>query len=124
MTPDEPLSLHWHDLPAAEQPALLERLWTAVCDLRDRYRLPLRSRWWEDQIQVEALTALVAWVARYDSGEWDDPPGKLALLFELERVQLLLRTGHEPFDPERDRGGFDRHLAGLCAPACPTGVLP
>jgi hypothetical protein len=55
-----------------------EQLWSDVCALRVRYRLALRSGWWDDQVQVEALAALAAWVERYDSGEWDDPPGKLA----------------------------------------------
>ena len=59
----------------------------------------MRSDWWEDDIQVEALAALAAWVHRYDTGEWDDPPGKLALLYDLERVAAMLREGLEPFDP-------------------------
>ena len=44
-----------------------EQLWRDVCALRDRYRLAVRSGWWEDQVQVEALAALAAWVPRYDS---------------------------------------------------------
>ena len=47
-----------------------EQLWSDVCALRVRYRLGVRSRWWEDQVQVGALAALAAWVERYDSGEW------------------------------------------------------
>ena len=91
-------------------------LWLDVCGLRTRYGLPVRSRWWEDELQVEALAALAAWVARYDSGDWEDPPGKLSLLFELERVESLLRDGSDPFNPRRDRPGFDRHLERLgCA---------
>ena len=31
------------------------------------------------------------------SGEWDDPPGKLALLYDPERIAALLRDGGEPF---------------------------
>jgi hypothetical protein len=81
-----------------------------VCVLRVRYRLPVRSRWWEEPVQVEALAALAAWVERYDSGEWDDPPGKLALLYDLERVATLLRNGGEPFHPDRDRLAFARYL--------------
>jgi hypothetical protein len=50
-----------------------------------------------------------AWVARYDSGEWDDPPGKLALLYDLERARQLIK-GSEPFDATRDRTAFDRFL--------------
>ncbi len=85
-------------------------LWLDVCDLRTRYSLPVRAHWWEDEIQVEALAALAAWVGRYDSGDWEDPPGKLTLLFELERVETLLRDGSDPFNPHRHRPGFDRHL--------------
>jgi hypothetical protein len=92
-----------------------QRLWGDVCMLRERYRLPLRSGWWENEIQVEALAALAAWVGRYDSGEWDDPPGKLALLYELERIMPLLRSGSEPFDAARDRGAFELHLRELGA---------
>ena len=64
-----------------------------------------------------ALAALSAWVERYDSGEWDDPPGKLALLFDLERVAALLRDGDQPFHPERDRAAFTSDIAELgCSP--------
>ena len=94
-----------------------EQLWSEVCALRVRYRLGVRSRWWEDQVQVEALAALAAWLERYDSGEWDDPPGKLALLYDLERVATLLRDGGEPFRPDRDRLAFARFLIdGGCQP--------
>jgi hypothetical protein len=67
------------------------QLWSDACALRKRYRLPLRSGWWADQVQVETLAAMAAWVEHYDSGERDDPPGKLALLYDLERVAQLLR---------------------------------
>jgi hypothetical protein len=56
-------------------------------------------------VQVEALAALAGWLARDDSGEWDDAPGKLALLYDLERVRELIR-GRELFHPDRDRGAF------------------
>jgi hypothetical protein len=85
--------------------------------LHTRYRLALRSGWWEDQLQVEALAAFAAWVARYDTGEWDDPPGKLALLYDLERVAALLRDGLDPFDPDRDRAAFTTYLVDIgCQP--------
>jgi hypothetical protein len=94
-----------------------EQLWSDVCMLRERYRLAVRSGWWEDPIAVEALAALAAWTERYDSGEWDDPPGKLALLYELERVELLLRDGIEPFLVDRDRAAFCQYLLDLgCQP--------
>ncbi len=37
------------------------------------------------------------------------PPGKLALLYDLERVRELIR-GAEPFHPDRDRAAFARFL--------------
>jgi hypothetical protein len=109
--------LDWRGLYPRERWMWFEQLWSDVCALRERYRLPVRAAWWEDEVQVEALAALSAWVARYDSGEWDDPPGKLALLFDLERIGQLLRDGHEPFHPDRDRLAFARHLIDIgCQP--------
>ena len=109
--------LTWVGLYPRERWLWFEQLWNDVLVLRRRYRLAVRSRWWEDEVQVEALAALAAWVQRYDSGEWDDPPGKLALLYDLERVSELLRDGNEPFHPDRDRPEFARHLVELgCQP--------
>ena len=85
-------------------------LWDDVCALRTRYRLPIRARWWEEEIQVEALAALAAWAERFDTGDWEDPPSKLTLLYELERLGTLLRDGNEPFLPHRDRPVFERFL--------------
>jgi hypothetical protein len=103
----------WRRLPPRERTEWLESLWHDALRLRARYRLALRSGWWEDAVQVEALAALAAWVERYDSGDWDDPPGKLALLCDLERVEALLRDGGEPFEPRRDRARFLEHLRRL-----------
>jgi hypothetical protein len=109
--------LDWRGLYPRERWMWFEQLWTDVCVLRERYRLPVRSGWWEDQVQVEALAALAAWTDRYDSGEWDDPPGKLALLYDLARVAILLRDGNEPFHPDRDRMAFARYLVDIgCQP--------
>ena len=89
---------------------------TSACSAQ-RYRLPVRSGWWEHQLQVEALAVLAAWVHLYDSGDWDDPPGKLALLYDIERVATLLREGDQPFHPDRDRLAFARYLIELgCQP--------
>ena len=117
----EPGSRRWpldcQGLYPRERWMWFEQLWADVCMLRERYHLAVRSGWWEDQVQVEALAALAAWVARYDSGEWDDPPGKLALLFELDRVGELLRDGMDPFHPDRDRTAFARYLVEIgCQP--------
>jgi hypothetical protein len=85
------------------------QLWSDVVMLAERYRISPDKDWWEDGVKVEALAALAAWVARYDSGDWDDPPRKLALLHDLERLRQLI-IGSEPFDVRRDRGAFDRFL--------------
>jgi hypothetical protein len=107
----------WRGLYPRERWLWFERLWADVCTLRLRYRLAIRSGWWEDEVQLETLAALAAWTNRYDSGEWDDPPGKLALLCDLERVAVLLRDGLDPFAPERDRETFVRYLHELgCQP--------
>ena len=103
----------WRGLLPRERWQWFERLWTDVCTLRERYRLAVRSQWWADEVQVEILAALAAWVQRYDSGEWDDPPGKLSLLFDLERVGAALRDGVDPFHPDRDRVAFVRHLVDI-----------
>jgi hypothetical protein len=99
-----------NDLLPRERRLWWEQLWTDVCALGVRYRLPVRSGWWEDNVQAEALAALGAWVERYDSGEWDDPPGKITLLYDLERATARLRDGGEPFHPDRDRLAFARFL--------------
>jgi hypothetical protein len=109
--------LDWHTTYPRERWMWFERLWTNVCMLRERYRLPIRSGWWEHQLQVDALAAVAAWVDRYDSGAWTDPPGKLGLVYDLERVAELVRDGEQPFDPDRDRLAFVRHLIELgCQP--------
>jgi hypothetical protein len=109
--------LSWHGLGSEARWRWFDRLWSDACVLRGRYRLAIRSEWWADQLQVEVLAAFTGWVERYDTGEWDDPPGKLALLFDLERVAAALRDGVEPFDPARDRPAFERHLRILgCRP--------
>jgi hypothetical protein len=117
--------LTWQGLYPRERWIWFEQLWTEVCALRLRYRLAIRTRWWEDEIQLEALAALAAWTQRYDSGEWDDPPGKLGLLYDLERVGALLRDGADPFHPDRDRLAFARHLIELgCQPPPGRGEPP
>jgi hypothetical protein len=109
--------LVWQGLYPLERWLWFEQLWNDVSVLRGRYHLAVRSGWWADQVQVEALAALASWVARYDSGEWDDPPGKLALLYDLERVATLLRDGRDPFHPERDRAAYVAHMLELgCQP--------
>jgi hypothetical protein len=125
---EEPASrrwpLHWRGLYPRERWLWWEQLWSDVCALRDRYRLAIRAGWWEDSIQVETLAALAAWTERYDSGEWDDPPGKLSLLYDLDRVAVLLRDGEQPFHPNRDRPAFARHLIDLGCQPPPSSAAP
>jgi len=102
--------LDWRGLYPRERWLWFEQLWVDVCALRERYAIALRSGWWADSVQLEALAALAAWVDRYDSGEWDDPSGKLTLLCDLERIAVLLREGRDPFHPDRDRQAFLSHL--------------
>jgi hypothetical protein len=105
--------LSWRQLDPRDRRPWFESLWQQVCMLRERYRLMVRSGWWEDEIQVEALAALAEWAARYDSGEWDDPAGKLALLYDLPRIAELLRPGLQAFAPDRDRVEFERYVSAL-----------
>jgi hypothetical protein len=115
--------LGWRELPPADRWLWWNRLWGAALQLRDRYRLGLRSGWWKDDIQVEALAALTAWSSAYDTGAWGDPPGKLQLLYDLERIRALLQAGEGVFDPDRDRDAFNQHLAAIkCEPSGQTGV--
>lgn len=107
--------LTWRELYPRERWMWFEQLWKDVCALRGRYRISVRSGWWEDELQLELLAALAAWVQRFDSGEWDDPPGKLALLYDLERVNAMLRDGLSPFDPRRDHPAFISHIVSLGA---------
>jgi hypothetical protein len=112
-TPGERWPLVWRGLFPRERWLWFDQLWTDVCILRERYHLPIRSGWWSDPVQVEALAALASWTERYDSGEWDDPPGKLALLYDLDRVAVLLRDGGDPFHPQRDRAAFLDHIVSM-----------
>ena len=109
--------LDWRELPPHDRWNWWERLWTDAIRLRDRYRLVLRSGWWQDDIQVETLAAFATVVRGYDNGAWNDPLAKLRLLHELDRIRDLLRGGKDVFDPDRDRGQFIQHqLAIGCAP--------
>ncbi len=112
--------MSWQGLYPRERWLWFEQLWCDVCMVHQRYRLPVRSGWWEKELHIEALAALAAWVDRYDSGEWDDPPGKLALLYDLEHIASLLRDGSDPFYPDRDRLAFARHLITIGCQPPPT----
>lgn len=102
--------LDWRELSPAARAIWWDQLWDDAIKLRDRSRLVLRSAWWEGDIQVEALAALVALVSGYDTGAWNDPVGKLQLLFGLDRIRTLLHAGQDVFDPDGDRPAFAEHL--------------
>lgn len=103
----------WRALPPGQRRRWWERAWRSALELAERYRLALRSGWWEDPIQVEALAAFHCWLALYDTGTETDPTGKLQLLWELERLRGVLRAGECAFDPVRDRPAFERFLSSL-----------
>lgn len=110
-------ALDWRTVAFEDRRLWWERLWDDVCALGERYQLPVRHGWWEHPTQLEALAALAAWSHAYDDGDWDDPPGKLSLLLDLERIGTLLRDGSDPFFPDRDRPAFERHLIKVgCQP--------
>jgi hypothetical protein len=97
----------WEELYRRERWQRFEQVRSEACGPRRRYRLSLRTGHGGTRCRPRHRRA-GAWVERYDAGEWDDPPGKLALLYDLERVAPLLRDGTEPFHPDRDRIAFAR----------------
>lgn len=107
----------WRQLPPDQRRGWWEQLWEGAIAMSDRYRLALRSHWWQDAVQVEALAAFIGWLRLYDTGAYNDPPGKLQLLWELERLRAVLRAGEQAFDERFDRASFERHLDDVEAPA-------
>jgi hypothetical protein len=100
----------WRELPPRQRREWWEDAWNAAISLSARYRLALRRGWWEDAIQVEAIAAFHAWLRLYDTGAYTDPPGKLQLLWELERLRAVIRAGEATFDPVADRTSFELYL--------------
>jgi hypothetical protein len=101
----------WRNLTDREQRwDWFQKLYQQAAHLDRRYRLALRSGWWEDEIQIELLAALGAWVAMFDHANWIDPEAKTRLLFQLQSVRELVRGGAQQFDPDRDRPPFEQHL--------------
>jgi hypothetical protein len=110
MTPDIAVA-GWRSLRDREQRRdWFEKLYLQAAHLDRRYRLALRSGWWEDEIQVELLATLGAWVGMFDYANWVDPEAKARFLVQLQSVRELVRGGAQQFDPERDREAFERHL--------------
>lgn len=116
-SPSIPAALvDWRELTPEQQWEWWNDLWLDAIRLDNRYRLALRTGWWIDSIQVETLHTLAAWVRLYDTGTWEDPPGKMNMLNELERSRSRLRAGEHAFDPHTDRAAFERHLADMGCP--------
>lgn len=61
---------------------------------------------------MEALAALAAWVDAFDSGAWTDPAGKITLLFDIERIGAVFRTGVQRFDVDNDIDTCFAYIAG------------
>ncbi len=101
----------WRSLREPEQRwNWFQKLYHQAAHLDRRYRLALRSGWWEDEIQVELLATLGAWVGMFDYANWADPEAKARLLLQLQSIRELVRGGAQQFDPERDREAFEHHL--------------
>jgi hypothetical protein len=99
-----------------------QKLYDQAAHLDRRYRLGLRTGWWEDEIQIELLAALGAWVGMFDYANWIDPEAKARILFGLQSVRELVRGGAQQFDPDRDREPFERHLRADRDCAAPADV--
>ena len=100
----------WRGLEPKPRWDWFQQLYDQAAHLERRYRLALRSGWWEDEIQVELLATLGAWVAMFDYANWADPEAKARLVLQLPSVRELVRGGAQQFDPERDREAFECHL--------------
>ena len=110
MTPDVAVA-GWRSLREPEQRrSWFQKLYDQAAHLDRRYRLALRSGWWEDEIQVELIATVGAWVGMFDYANWVDPEAKVRLLLQLHSVRELVRGGAQQFDPQRDRQAFEHHL--------------
>jgi hypothetical protein len=100
----------WRGLQAEPRWRWFQALYQQAAHLDRRYRLGLRTGWWQDDVQIEILAALGAWVAMFDYANWTDPEAKTRLLLGLPAIRELLRGGAQQFEPDRDREPFQRHL--------------
>jgi hypothetical protein len=100
----------WRGLEPAQRWDWFQQLYAAAAHLDRRYRLGLRSGWWEDDVQIELLAALGAWVGMFDYANWTDPEGKARLLLQLPSFRELLRGGAQTFEPDGDRERFEQHV--------------
>ncbi|WP_249010505.1 hypothetical protein [Conexibacter sp. DBS9H8] len=100
----------WRGLDPAQRWDWFQQLYAAAGHLDTRYRLGIRSGWWEDDVQVELLAALASWVSMFDYANWTDPEGKARLLLQLPSFREVFRGGASTFNPEEDRARFEEHL--------------
>jgi hypothetical protein len=103
----------WRGLESEQRWEWFQQLYAAAGHLDRRYRLGLRSGWWEDELQLELLAALAAWVGMFDYASWTDPEGKTRLLLQLPSFREALRGGAQTFEPDGDRERFEQHLREL-----------
>lgn len=100
----------WRGLEPGPRWDWFQQLYAAAAHLDRRYRLGLRSGWWEDDVQVELLAALAAWVSMFDYGSWTDPEGKARLILQLPSFREAFRGGAQTFEPDGDRERFEHYL--------------
>lgn len=112
----------WRGLDPRPRWSWFQHLYDQAAHLDGRYRLGLRSGWWQDEVQVELLATLGAWVAMFDYANWTDPEGKARLLLGLPAIRELVRGGAQQFDPDSDRQAFEQHLRGALGCRQPDDV--
>lgn len=100
----------WRGLEPGPRWDWFQQLYAAAAHLDRRYRLGLRSGWWEDDVQIELLAALAAWVGMFDYGNWTDPEGKARLILQLPSFREALRGGAQVFEPDSDHPRFAGYL--------------
>ena len=100
----------WRGLDPEQRWTWFQQLYDQAAHLDARYRLGLRSGWWDDDVQIEILATLGAWVAMFDYANWTDPEAKARLILQLPAIRELLRGGAQQFNPNHDRKAFEQHI--------------
>src|ERR1039458_9757513 len=72
MTADKALP-GWRGLEGEQRWTWFRQLYAQAAPLDRRYRLGLRSGWWTDDVQIELLAALGAWIGMFDYANWTEP---------------------------------------------------
>jgi hypothetical protein len=102
----------WRGLDPKQRWNWFQQLYHQAAHLDRRYRLGLRTGCWDDDVQIEILATLGAWVAMFDYANWTEPEGKARLILQLPAVRELVRGGAQQFGPDRDPPVFEQHLRG------------